>query len=124
MTEASKTLLIIDDEQDIIDIYKFHFAEDEGYRVLAASNGEEALEVLNQNIVDLIISDVKMPRIDGLSLLKILVEKYGSNRPHHIFVSGHSEVTEDYALSIGAAAYLEKPVGLIELTELVNSLLE
>jgi CheY-like chemotaxis protein len=70
-------VLVVDDERYIVDLLT-DLLEDEGYRVLCASDGQAALEVLNHEQPDLIVADVMMPRVDGLRLLALIRERHGT----------------------------------------------
>lgn len=69
----SAKILIVDDEPDILQIFRSALVE-EGYEVSCASNGEEALQIYRTEPFDLVITDMKMPRMDGLELLKRIKE--------------------------------------------------
>ncbi len=109
-------ILIVDDEKTIREgLFKAVPWEEHGYTVVStAKNGEEALDFFQNNYADIVISDIKMPKIDGLTLQKKLREKY----PHipFVFISGYEDfkyVKE--ALRQGASSYLLKPIDINEL---------
>ena len=66
-----KTILVVDDEKNIRLLYKAEL-EDEGYKVLTASNGLEALDVLKKETVDLVLLDIKMPEMNGPEFLRYI----------------------------------------------------
>ena len=74
MAEEAFTILLVDDNE-VRQIIWRPLLEHEGYRVLAAVNGEEALQILSQELVDLILLDVKMPGKSGFEVLEILREQ-------------------------------------------------
>lgn len=100
------TILVVDDDREIVDSIGI-FCEAEGYRVLKAHDGLEALEKLSENEVQLILLDIMMPRLDGIkTLLKLRETK---NVPV-ILLSAKSEDTDKiFGLSAGADDYVTKP---------------
>jgi ATP-dependent Lon protease len=119
---AKRTLLIVDDE-DIARSNMEHVLKKDGYDCKSAHNGIEALRILKEDDIDLIISDLKMDQMDGLELLEEV------NRNHHdipmIMVTGFATVDSAVkALKSGAAHYLGKPVNLNELRKTVKEVLE
>jgi len=89
--------------------------KDVGAQVYGASNGEEALVFLNEQCVDAILSDIRMPKMDGVTLLRSLKEKHkrdGTKLPPFFFLSGYSDLTEGEAQQMGARALLNKPFRL------------
>jgi DNA-binding response OmpR family regulator len=106
-TETIGTLLTIDDEQGIRE-YTAAFAESLGFKVLTAGDGVEAQEVLKTQTPDIIVSDMSMPRMDGMTLLSE-IRKTGSH-PLFLFISAFTSYKYTVkALSLGAYDYLEKP---------------
>lgn len=102
------TILVVDDEQEIRSMLDRHFRLHD-YQVLTAENGAEALELLSTNRVDVVVSDIKMPVMDGVQLLRELRESYPMIRP--IMITGY--VTLANALSclrFGASTCLFKPL--------------
>ncbi len=68
-------VLVVDDERYIVDLLT-ELLEDEGYEVLHAGDGQAALDVINRHLPDLVVTDVMMPRIDGVRLLAIIREHH------------------------------------------------
>jgi CheY-like chemotaxis protein len=91
-----KTVLIVDDEENIRTLYKEELT-DEGYNIILASNGYEALEVLNTEKPDAIILDIKMPGMDGVNLLKLIKERQEDDIPV-IICSAYEEYKQDFSL--------------------------
>ena len=91
-----KRILIVDDEENIRTLYKEELA-DEGYDVILASNGYEALEILNTQKPDAIILDIKMPGMDGVNLLKLIKERKEEDIPV-IICSAYEEYKQDFSL--------------------------
>ena len=71
------TVLVCDDEKDIVSALKIYLTSD-GYDVLCAYNGDEALELMEHNTVHLVLMDIMMPKTDGLTALSLLREKYNT----------------------------------------------
>jgi CheY-like chemotaxis protein len=75
MNPKSATLLIVDDEEGIRDLMRRHFSF-QGYQVLTASDGDEALMILSEKKVDVVISDIMMPNMDGTELIQRIRAEY------------------------------------------------
>lgn len=116
-------ILVVDDEPDIRDVVK-EILEDEGFEVSTAQNGQEAREARRIRRPDLILLDIWMPDIDGISLLKEWSE--GDVLPCPvIMISGHGTVeTAVEATRLGAYDFLEKPLSLNKLLLTVRRALE
>ncbi|MEG1637302.1 MAG: response regulator transcription factor [Cellulosilyticaceae bacterium] len=112
------TILVCDDDKPIVNSLALHLQK-EGYGVIKAYNGLEALDILEKQEVHLILLDVMMPKLDGLSTtLRIRQEK---NIPI-IILSAKSEDTDKIAgLNFGADDYLTKPFNTLELLARVKS---
>ncbi len=117
-----KKLLIVDDEPDLREMISFEF-DLLGVNVLEASSGNEAIEVLNSNSdVDAIISDIRMPNGDGLSLLKHVAKN--TNRSPFIFISGFADLSAEEAFFHGAQSIFSKPFDLQNLVDEVKYYLQ
>lgn len=114
-----KTVLVVDDEVELREILEFYL-ETENYNVLLAASGSEALDVVDNNDVDLVISDMQMPGGDGLSLLKSLREK--KDTPF-ILLTGFDAGKLADAQDLGLNEALEKPIGKERLLQAVASCL-
>ena len=118
---ARQTILIVDDEE-IAQVNMEHVLKKDGYTCRCAANGVEALKILESEEVDLIVSDLKMDKMDGLELLA----EVNRSRPElpMIMVTGFATVDSAVkALKNGAAHYLGKPVNLNELRRTVAEVL-
>ncbi|GAB6059093.1 sigma-54-dependent transcriptional regulator [Desulfonatronum parangueonense] len=114
-------ILVVDDDPTILHLLQTRLSS-AGYRVLAASNGEQALEKLIEQPVDLVLSDVKMPGMNGTELL----QEVKSSWPHTpvILLTAYGRIPEAVAMvQQGAADYLTKPFDGRELVAKVNALL-
>ena len=113
-------ILICDDEKDIVNALKIYLSQ-EDYILHTAYNGEEALEVLAAERIDLLLLDIMMPKLDGIQTMVRLREKY---RLPVILLTAKSEDTDKIlGLTAGADDYLTKPVDLDELLLHVQALL-
>ncbi len=114
-------ILVVDDEEGARDLFNT-ILTDEGYDVSLANGGEEALSLFKSNPFNLVITDIKMPVMDGLQLLQE-IRKMGS-KTDVIMVTAYGEV-ESYlkAMSLGAAEYINKPIRIKELKRIVHKIL-
>lgn len=111
----SGKILIIDDEKDIRSLMDEIFTE-EGYQVTTAANGQQARQAWQQMTADIIFLDIWMPDIDGITLLKEIVESGQLNHSMVIMMSGHGSIeTAIEATKLGAFDFLEKPLSLSKL---------
>jgi DNA-binding NtrC family response regulator len=115
---SAKTILVVDDEIGIRELLS-EILFDEGYQVVLAENAREARAFRNQQTPDLVLLDIWMPDTDGIALLKEWAAAGQLTMPV-IMMSGHGTVeTAVEATRIGAIAFLEKPVALQKLLEVV-----
>jgi two-component system, response regulator, stage 0 sporulation protein F len=114
-------ILVVDDEEGARDLFNT-ILTDEGYEVSLANGGEEALGLFKRGPFNLVITDIKMPIMDGLQLLQE-IRKMGS-KTDVIMVTAYGEV-ESYlkAMSLGAAEYINKPIRIKELKQIVHKVL-
>ncbi|MCR8644272.1 response regulator transcription factor [Paenibacillus sp. N1-5-1-14] len=112
------TILLVDDEKEITNLLEIYL-KNEGYQLLIANDGLEALELLQSNAVDLIILDVMMPRMDGIqACIKIREEK---QMPIIMLSAKGQEIDKITGLSIGADDYVVKPFSPLEILARVKS---
>ncbi|MBU5484594.1 response regulator transcription factor [Clostridium sp. MSJ-11] len=116
-----KKILLCDDEERIRDIVK-DFLINEGYMVVEAKDGEEALEKINDEEVDLAILDVMMPKLDGWVVCKE-IRRLWKKTPIIMLTAKGEEVDELYGFEIGADEYIVKPFKPSILVARVNALL-
>ena len=118
LNKDAKTVLIVDDEQTIIDVLKFNLAK-EGYRILEAKDGQTGLEMALQEKPDLIMLDIMLPKLDGLSVCKRV--KNSCNIPIIILTAKDAEVDKIVGLELGADDYITKPFSVRELVARVKA---
>ncbi len=114
-------ILVVDDEEGARELFST-ILTDEGYEITLANNGEEALALFKNIPFNLVITDIKMPVMDGLQLLQE-IRKAGS-KTDVIMVTAYGEV-ESYlkAMSLGAAEYINKPIRIKELKRIVHKVI-
>ena len=101
------TLLIVDDEEILRETIIFDFKR-MGFKILSAGNGTDAFELVKKNKIHLVISDIRMPGGDGMSLLD-QIRGYDPSIPTVIFMTGFADITEEQAIARGARKVLGKP---------------
>lgn len=111
-------ILVCDDDKDIVEAIDIYLTQ-EGYRVLKAYNGEEAIRVLQESEVDLLIMDVMMPRLDGIRATLKIREKM--SLPIIILSAKSEDADKILGLNIGADDYMTKPFNPLELVARVKS---
>ena len=105
-------ILIAEDERDLRDLLKLNL-EKENYEVICAKNGKEALDLFNNNQVDLGIFDVMMPELDGFNLLRKIRET--SDVPVIMLTARDTDMDKLLGFGLGADDYLVKPFSMVEL---------
>ena len=111
-------ILVCDDDKDIVEAIDIYLTQ-EGYEVLKAYDGDEAIKVLKKNEVDLLIMDVMMPRLDGIrATLKI---RENMSLPIIILSAKSEDADKILGLNIGADDYMTKPFNPLELVARVKS---
>ena len=112
------TVLVCDDDREIVDAIEIYLRP-EGYRILKAYDGIEALETLHENKVDLLILDVMMPGMDGIRATLKIREKF--NIPIIILSAKTEDADKVVGLNVGADDYVTKPFNSMELVARVKS---
>ena len=117
----SKTVLLVDDETLVVDIAKRKLEKD-GFKILTAGNGQEALDVLENNKADLIILDIEMPVMNGYTFLFELEKKKKQPRIPIIVLTAYNFM-EPIFKRHNIIAYLLKPLKLDELLDKIKKIL-
>ena len=112
-SETRKVILAVDDEEPILDLLKFNI-EKEGFKFLSATNGEDGLKIALEENPDLIILDVMLPRMDGLTVCRKLRQEK-ANMPIIMLSARGEEIDKILGLEIGADDYMTKPFSTREL---------
>jgi Response regulators consisting of a CheY-like receiver domain and a winged-helix DNA-binding domain len=111
-------ILVVDDDKSIRNLIKAYL-ENEGYNIKEASHGAEALIMINDNTFDLIILDVMMPVLDGISTCMKIRENYVM--PIIFLSAKDEEIHKIQGLAVGADDYISKPFGSMELIARVKA---
>lgn len=111
-------ILVCDDEKDIVSALKIYLTAD-GYRVFEAYNGREALEVLKRQEIHLVLMDIMMPVMDGISAMVKIREV--SNVPVILLTAKSEDTDKVLGLTVGADDYVTKPFNTVELQARVKS---
>lgn len=114
----AKRILVIDDEPDVVKMLRARL-ESNGYNVVSASDGEEGLGKVGSEKPDLIILDIRMPRMDGYTFLRELKSKQEGNILPVIVLSAKGEMKDLFAVE-GIRDYLVKPYRPEELLEKIR----
>ena len=120
MNAQTRKVLVADDDRKTVDLISLYLQKD-GYRVLPAYNGREALEIARQKKPDLIVLDLMMPEIDGLDVCRILRNE--SDTPIIMLTARTTEDDKLLGLDLGADDYITKPFSPRELLARVRAVL-
>ncbi|NIA08689.1 MAG: response regulator, partial [Nitrospiraceae bacterium] len=115
-------ILIVDDDQSIREFLEI-LLDKEGYRICSVASGEDAIQLMEQKDVSLVITDVRMPGIDGVTLLKKIKARY-PDIPVILITAFASMDSAVAAMKEGAWDYLTKPFRIEEIREVVAKALE
>ena len=121
---SAEHILVVDDEPDIRGLLK-EILEDEGFEVGTAASGEEARQARRKHRPDVVLLDIWMPDVDGISLLKEWADEEGGLTMPVIMISGHGTIeTAVEATRLGAYDFIEKPLSMGKLLVTVKNALE
>ena len=122
MDNKPRKVLIADDEPDILEILKYNLAG-QGYEVITAKDGDEALEKARRTLPDLIVLDIMMPRKTGVEVCQILRTQAAFKETLIVFLTAvNDEVTQIKGLETGADDYISKPISPKVFLSRVNAL--
>lgn len=116
----SAKLLVVDDEENIRFLYEQELL-DEGYQIVLARDGKECLEMVKEHAPDLIILDIRMPRMDGLEAIGKIIE---INKDIPIIINSAYSTYKDDFMSWAADAYVVKSYDLDSLKSTIREVLE
>ena len=112
-------ILVCDDDREIVDAIEIYLSQD-GYKIYKAYDGEQAIQILDKEDIHLLIMDIMMPRLDGLSAVLRIRER--RNLPIIVLSAKSEESDKVLGLSMGADDYVTKPFSPAELTARVDAL--
>ena len=122
--DAEKKILIVDDEETLTySLYQTFIKSPDIYEVVTAASGDEAAERLAKDKFDLVLTDIKMPGMDGLELLAEIKAKYPGTKVIVMTAFGSMEKKEE-SLAIGADYYIEKDFDISDIRQLVLEFLK
>ncbi|MBE9505246.1 MAG: response regulator transcription factor [Chloroflexi bacterium] len=115
-----KTILVVEDDANLLDVLRYNMTR-EGYRVVTAQDGQEALAVARAEKPDLLILDIMLPYLSGLDVCRILRKEMSA--PILMLTAKADEIDKVVGLEIGADDYVTKPFSLRELVARVRAML-
>ena len=113
-------VLVVDDDKEIVGLLEFYLAN-EGYKVYKGYDGEEALKIISQQSIDLLILDVMMPKLDGLEVCRQIRDT--QNTPILMLSAKVEDMDKIIGLTTGADDYMGKPFNPLELVARVKALI-
>lgn len=116
--KSQKTVLVVDDEKPIVDILVYNLKK-EGYNTLEANDGEEAVRLVIEKKPDLVLLDIMLPKMDGLTVCKRIKQSYSV--PILMLSARDEEVDKIVGLELGADDYITKPFSVRELMARVKA---
>jgi CheY-like chemotaxis protein len=119
-----EAILIVDDDSEVRNMLKNLMDDHLGYSVLTARNGKDALRVLNKNQVSLVITDLKMPDMDGIELLNSIKQKFPDLKQKIIAITAFSENHESNLIELGFRDVLKKPLKVEKFSIIIRKILE
>ncbi len=114
-------VLIVEDEVSLVEMYKT-ILQKNGFETIECFNGREGLRALDIHAFDLVVSDIKMPIMDGIELLGE-IRKRDPKHPPVLLVSGYSEYSQQDMIEKGAIGFLQKPIRTKALIERIHEIL-
>ena len=119
-----RKILLVDDEPNIIMSLEYTFKKN-NFEVFIARDGQEAIDILKNELPDIIILDVMMPHVDGYATLELIKKNEKMASCKVIFLSAKNKESDiEKGMQLGADAYVTKPFSVKKLVEQVNELLE
>ena len=119
-----KRILVVDDDLDLLDLLKMDLSH-EGYEILTAANGKDALQMATTQDLDLVLLDVMIPYIDGYHVANEVSAKLGANAPKILIMTSRDTDRErGIALLSGALSVVQKPFSMDEIHKAIKEVLE
>jgi two-component system alkaline phosphatase synthesis response regulator PhoP len=119
---TKQKILIVDDEIHILELLRYNL-ETNGFEVIQAENGEEALELISNETIDGVILDLMLPGIDGIEVLRKVRKSDKSNLPIIMLTAKNEEIDAVIGLEMGADDYIGKPFRTRELISRLKSVM-
>jgi CheY-like chemotaxis protein len=114
-------ILVVDDEDALRTVLSSEL-QSEGYSVVSAADGDEAISILQQKSFDLVLLDIKMPRVDGFEVLRFLKERYPKTKV--IMLTGFADLKNAIeSKKLGAEDFVSKPYDLVDLLTTIERVL-
>lgn len=118
-----KRILIAEDDREYLDLLQYALTA-EGYEIIACDNGQKALDWAMDNRPDLVLTDVRMPELDGYHFAQALGDKYGAECPKILIMTSRPiDKEKGVAMLSGAAAIIQKPFKLSALKDQIEGML-
>ncbi|HTX17500.1 MAG TPA: response regulator [Bacteroidota bacterium] len=119
---AEKNSILVVDDEDALRTVLSSELESEGYVVATAGDGDEAISVLQGKMFDLVLLDIKMPRVDGFEVLRFIKEKYPATKV--IMLTGFADLKNAIeSKKLGAEDFVSKPYDLVDLLTTIERVL-
>ena len=122
MEIGQKKIIVVDDSRTVRQLLRLLIGKHFSAEVIEAEDGMEAMEKLGTDHSDLVITDINMPRMDGLSLVSKIRNVFGMDLPIVIVTTVGKEDDRDAGLKLGADSYLTKPINAAQFTRTVSTL--
>jgi DNA-binding NtrC family response regulator len=122
VTMADKNSILVVDDEDALRTVLSSELEGEGYAVASAGDGDEAMTVLQEKTFDLVLLDIKMPRVDGFEVLRFIKERYPKTKV--IMLTGFADLKNAIeSKKLGAEDFVSKPYDLVDLLTTIERVL-
>ncbi len=118
MSSIGKKILIVDDEKELCKVISWDF-EDAGFEVVQANGGVEAFKILQENDFDMVLSDIKMPKGDGVELITNINDKDILLKACFL-MTGYADYPEKALKDLGMTKLFQKPIDTEDVIEYIN----
>jgi CheY-like chemotaxis protein len=119
---AEKNSILVVDDEDALRTVLSSELESEGYIVATAGDGDEAISILQGKVFDLVLLDIKMPRVDGFEVLRFIKERYPATKV--IMLTGFADLKNAIeSKKLGAEDFVSKPYDLVDLLTTIERVL-
>ncbi|CAK8724336.1 hypothetical protein H206_03060 [Candidatus Electrothrix aarhusensis] len=121
--DLMKQVIIVDDEPDLLITIRAGFEKNDRFQLMTAGNGMEALDILENNIIDLVVTDLRMPKMDGIELLAAMSQSF-PEIPSIVMTAFGTSGLEQQLRKAGTLNLLEKPLDIDTLELAINNALD